>query len=181
MTLATDFPVLAVALGGGDDTGGSAYTSGIDSLIHCWDLKTGRKVLSLKGHGDTVTCLALNPEATHLLSNSMDQTLRTWDVRPYCEGSRRHCKTFVGHRHGPEKGLLKCAWSRGSSASSALQRMVACGSADRMVHIWDERSAEELYLLPGHRGCVNAVAFHPKENVVCSGGSDQQIFVGELS
>jgi Prp8 binding protein len=173
-TLETEFPVLAVALDGDKHV----YTSGIDSLIHCWDLQTNRKTFSLKGHKDTVTSLSLHPECTHLLSNSTDHTLRTWDVRPYCDG-KRHCKTFVGHRHGAEKGLLRCAWSL--APSSTNQRMVSCGSADHMVHIWDEWSAEEIYLLPGHKGCVNAVAFHPRENVVCSGASDKQIFVGELS
>ena len=59
--------------------------------------------------------------------------------------------------------------------------MVSAGSADKMVHVWDEFSGEELYLLPGHKGCVNAVTFHPVENVVVSAGSDKQIFVGELS
>ena len=60
--------------------------------------------------------------------------------------------------------------------------MVSAGSADHNVHIWDEFSTEELYLLPGHKGCVNAVTFHPVErNVIVSGSSDKHIFVGELS
>ncbi len=55
------------------------------------------------------------------------------------------------------------------------------GSADKVVHIWDELSAEELYYLPGHKGCINSVVFHPSENCVASGSSDKAIYVGELS
>lgn len=105
----------------------------------------------------------------------MDNTLRTWDIRPFVDsGKKRHDKTFVGGTHNAEKGLLNCAWSADGT-------MVTGGSADRVVHIWDEMSAEELYCLPGHAGCVNAVVFHPKENVIASASSDKSIFVGELS
>ena len=45
-------------------------------------------VYTLSGHTDTVTYLALSPDGTHLLSNSMDSTLRAWDVRPFVAGSR---------------------------------------------------------------------------------------------
>ena len=164
-----EFPVTAVAA-----EGEHVYSAGLDGLIYCWDIRKQQKVYAMKGHTDTITCLAVHPEGTHLLSNCMDHSLRTWDVRPFISGKNRHCKTFMGHKHNAEKGLLKCSWSRDGS-------MVTAGSADKMVHIWDEFSTEELYLLPGHKGCVNTVIFHPVENVIASGSSDKHIFVGELS
>jgi Prp8 binding protein len=134
-------------------------------------------LFALSHQSDTITCLSLNPKGTHLLSNSMDGTLKTWDIRPFVDdaaGKKRHDKTFTGGTHNAEKGLLNCAWSADGS-------MVTGGSADRIVHIWDELSAEELYCLPGHAGCVNSVIFHPKENVIASASSDKTIYVGELS
>jgi len=92
--LEDEYPVTAVAAAGGQD---QVYSGGIDNLITCWDLKMMRRQYSCKGHSDTITCLSLNPEGTHILSNSMDHTLKTWDIRPYVEGKNRHCKTFVGH------------------------------------------------------------------------------------
>jgi len=184
--LEDEYPLLAVAA-----TSSNVYTGGIDNLVHCWDLRgaigggpggTGKKVYSLKGHTDTITSLAIHPQQTHILSNSMDCTLRSWDIRPFVEsgksagGAKRHSKTFRGHTHNAERGLLKCCWSADDG------KMVSCGSADKQVHIWDEYSEQELYTLPGHRGCVNAVTFHPTQtNVVASGSSDKHIFVGELS
>ena len=41
-----------------------------------------------KGHTDTITGMKLSPDGTMLLSNSMDNTLRVWDTRPYVEGER---------------------------------------------------------------------------------------------
>lgn len=183
----SSLPVTAVAL-----SDAAVYTGGLDNLIVCWDWKMSQKKLyALKGHTDTITGLAVHPDQTHLLSNSMDQTLQSWDIRPFVASTtagndagsnnniqqqpKRHVQTFRGHKHAAEKGLLKCSWSADGS-------MVSCGSADRMVHIWDVYSGEELYLLPGHQGCVNAVAFHPKlKNVVASGSSDHNVLVGELS
>lgn len=177
---ATDYPVLAVTASG-EGGGGPAvlFTAGIDPHIYAWDLRrTETPIYRMSGHGDTVTCLAMHPDSTHLLSNSMDQTLKTWDLRPFIgkANKKRHCKTFTGHVHSPEKGqLLKCAWSKDGS-------MVSAGSSDHRVHIWDEISTQELYDLPGHSGCVNAVTFHPTEStVIASASSDKQIYVGELS
>lgn len=77
----------------------------------------------------------------------MDGTLRTWDIRPFVDNDdatggkkKRHDKTFVGGTHNAEKGLLNCAWSADGT-------LVTGGSADRVVHIWDELSAEEVRLL----------------------------------
>lgn len=36
-----------------------------------WDLRKVEVSMSLKGHTDTVTGLAVSPDGTHLLSNSM--------------------------------------------------------------------------------------------------------------
>ena len=33
------------------------------------------------GHTDTITGLSLSPDGSFLLSNSMDQTIRMWDIR----------------------------------------------------------------------------------------------------
>lgn len=168
-TLEHSFPVTAVAYA--DDTF-TVYTGGIDNGITAWDLRKGERVYTMKGHTDTITCLALHPKRTHLLSNSMDGSIKSWDIRPFVT-TKRHHKTFLGATHNAEKGLLSCSWSPDGT-------MVTGGSADRMVHIWDELTTEELYLLPGHMGCVNAVVFHPIENMIASGSSDNSIFVGEL-
>lgn len=176
-------PVTAVAASQGSS---QIFTAGLDNAIYCWDWRAisdgegqeGKKVYKLKGHSDTVTCLSVHPDGTHLLSNSMDQTLKSWDIAPFVTGKSRLVQTFTGHMHSADKGLLKCAWSGGSG------EMVAAGGSgrDHMVHIWDVLTGEELYLLPGHSGSVNAVAFHPKETtVIASGSSDKTIYVGELS
>jgi Prp8 binding protein len=169
-TLQHDFQVTAVAL---DFETNKAYTGGIDNMITQWDFRESKKVMGLKGHTDTITSLSIHPKGTHLLSNSMEGSIKTWDIRPFCAQQKRLEKTFVGAKHSAEKGLIRASWSPDGS-------MISCGSSDRMVRVFDTLYAEELYLLPGHKGCVNTVIFHPNENVIASGSSDKMIFVGEL-
>lgn len=57
------------------------YTAGIENVVKVWDLRKEEVAMTLKGHADTVTGLALSPDGTHLLTNAMDNTLR---VRPAC-------------------------------------------------------------------------------------------------
>lgn len=138
-----------------------------------WDLRTGEVSLTLAGHSDTVTGLRVSPDGTHLLSNSMDNTLRVWDLRPYAP-KNRCAKIFTGHVHTFEKNLLRCDWSSDGSR-------VAAGSGDRMVYVWDTSTRAVQYKLPGHTGSVNEVVFHPTEPIVASCGSDKQIYLGEIA
>ena len=168
-SLPHDFAVTSVAYGPDHQV----FTAGIDNWIHCWDVRQTQKIYSMKGHTDTITYLSVHPKGTHLLSNSMDQSLRSWDIRPFVQGSR-HKKTFTGATHNAEKALLKCSWSGNG-------HMVSAGSADGMVHIWDELTTEELYLLPGHSGTVHTTIFHPSlTQQIASASSDNTIYVGEL-
>lgn len=198
----TLYPILAVAITSYDISNPLVFTSGIDNTITAYDIRMERKIYNIKGHTDTITSLAIQPiDQRYLLSNSIDQTLKIWDIQPFVASTstitstsnnrttttkNRHVKTITGHKHNSERGLLKCCWSyhnnNNNKATSTSTSMVSAGSSDRLVHIWDEYTTEELYVLPGHKGCVNTVTFHPTDhNIIVSGGSDNVIFVGELS
>jgi len=110
----------------------------------------------------------------------MDQTLRCWDVRPFvaapAEGGvpARLTAVYRGHTHDLEQNLLRCAWS-----ADGLR--VSAGSADKTVNMWEAASGRALFRLPGHKGAVNDVAFHPTEPIIASASSDKTLFVGEMS
>lgn len=52
------------------------YTAGIENVVKVWDLRKEEVTMTLKGHNDTITGIALSPDGTHLLTNAMDNTLR---------------------------------------------------------------------------------------------------------
>ncbi|KAH7728244.1 Biotin/lipoate A/B protein ligase family protein [Aphelenchoides avenae] len=166
---ANQYQVTAVTF---TDTAEKVISGGIDNVLKIWDLRRGDEPLVLAGHTDTITGIALSPDGSHVLSNSMDCTGRIWDVRPYAP-EQRCVKVFTGHQHNFEKNLMKCAWSPDS-------HRISCGSSDRFVYVYEVGSRRIAYKLPGHQGSVNVVDFHPKEPILLSAGSDKRIYLGEL-
>lgn len=169
-TFTEKYQVLAVAW---SEAGDAVFTGGIENVVRGWDLRRGAVSLTLTGHADTVTGLAASPDGAHLLSNSMDGTLRVWDVRPYA--ARNRCtRALTGHVHNFERNLLRCAWSPDGAR-------VTAGSADRTVYVWEAATGKVQYALPGHGGSVNEAVFHPSEPIVASASSDKTVYMGELA
>jgi len=173
-TLEGSHPVTAVSFSDQADQLFACNTSG---SVQVWELRKNQVAYDLQGHLDVITGCSLSPDGNHLLTNSMDNTLRAWDVRPFVRGgdSRRCVKVFTGHVHGVDKNLLKCSWSPSGD-------FVATGSADNPTHayIFDFHGGKVKYALPGHRATVNAVSFHPTQQIVVSCSSDSTMFLGEL-
>lgn len=58
---------------------------------------------------------------------------------------------------------------------------VACGSADRSVVIWKTETGEVEYKLPGHKGGVNQVDWHPVDPVIVSCSTDKTLYLGDVT
>eukprot|EP01103_Thecamoeba_quadrilineata_P012883 TRINITY_DN3436_c0_g1_i1.p1 TRINITY_DN3436_c0_g1~~TRINITY_DN3436_c0_g1_i1.p1 ORF type:complete len:352 (+),score=65.86 TRINITY_DN3436_c0_g1_i1:56-1111(+) len=168
-TFNTRFPSTAVAF---NDTTDGFFSGGLDNEIKFWDLRKGEIAYTMADHLDTITGLSVSPDGGYLLSNSMDNTLRLWDIRPYAPPNR--CiKVFIGAEHNAERNLLRCSWSADGTKVSA-------GSSDRFVYVWSTSTTHMLYRLSGHKGSVNEVQFHPTEPIIGSCGSDKSLYLGEI-
>ncbi|KAJ2723884.1 hypothetical protein GGI07_002347 [Coemansia sp. Benny D115] len=156
-------------------SGNVIFAGSLDNCVTGWDIRTlTAPSIVLRGHSDTVMGICVSPKSgNYLISTSLDNTVRLWDLRPYCRIKNRCERVFAGAPHGFEKNLIRPAFDREES-------MVASGSADRTMTIWDMRSGEIKYKLPGHKGCVTQVDFHPLEPIVLSGSVDKTMFLGEL-
>jgi len=157
-----------------NDTSDQVICAGIDNCVKIYDRRAQKVQTEMRGHTDTITSMALSNCGSFVLTNSMDNTLRTWDIRPFVT-KERQIKMFVGHKHNFEMNLLKCAWSPDDSKITA-------GSADRFVYVWDVNSRSLQYKLPGHMGSVNEVQFYPaaEEPIVASMASDKVVYLGEI-
>jgi Prp8 binding protein len=158
--------------------GDYVYFGGLDNTIKALNLKKNAIDFALFGHLDTVTGLSISPDGKFLASNSMDNTVKIWDIRPYVPNEDARClHTLYGAQHNFEKNLLRAAWSHDGT-------LISAGSADRFVCVWDVTQGREGKLvqrLGGHHGSVNEVAFNPRHrNVIASGSSDKSIYLGEL-
>lgn len=151
----TEFPVTAVALA---EAGNELYSGGIDNDIKVWDMRRKAVVYSMLGHTDTISSLRISPDSQILLSNSMDSTVRTWDIRPFAP-TERHIRTFDGAPAGLEKNLIKASW--GSDG-----KKVAAGAGDGTVVVWNSETGKLMYKLPGHKGTVNCAELSPSSDPI---------------
>ena len=158
----------------------SMLSSADHAIFQVYDLRKGEQVSSLVGHVDTPSSLSLSPNGNYLLSPSFSSQTIVWDIRPFSPAANRIHRVLQGASAGFEHTLLKGAWSKDDGG-----KRVAVGGADRMVCIWDMDSAKILYKvgsylssafymlivrskLPGHKGTVTSVDFHPKEPISTS-------------
>eukprot|EP01086_Lenisia_limosa_P005460 TRINITY_DN2227_c0_g1_i2.p1 TRINITY_DN2227_c0_g1~~TRINITY_DN2227_c0_g1_i2.p1 ORF type:complete len:163 (-),score=34.48 TRINITY_DN2227_c0_g1_i2:61-549(-) len=156
------------------DDSQEVHVAGVSNVVLTFDLRRPEKIMrKLPGHTDTITHLAVSPDGSRLLSNSMDQSIKIWNINSHAD-SNRLTHTLMGHKHDFEKNLLRSAWSWDGN-------QIASGSADRNVLVWNARNSRLMFKLPGHKGSVNGVDFHPNQPIVASGSSDGRIYLGEIN
>eukprot|EP01006_Ploeotia_vitrea_P057851 TRINITY_DN68372_c0_g1_i1.p1 TRINITY_DN68372_c0_g1~~TRINITY_DN68372_c0_g1_i1.p1 ORF type:complete len:354 (-),score=23.90 TRINITY_DN68372_c0_g1_i1:53-1084(-) len=173
--LELEYPITSVQF---SDQADQLYLGTTTGVIDVYELRKNTQLYSLQGHTDIITGGAVSEDGNYLLSNSMDNTVRCWDVRPFVKGgdSQRSVKVFGPILHGSDKNLLKPCWSPDGSR-------IAAGSCEHppSVWIWDFATRKYLYKLAGHKGVINEVAFHPVQPIVLSCSSDKTLLLGELA
>ena len=124
-----------------------------------------RQVVSLTGHGKTVTCLKFSPGGGSLASGSRDKTVKVWDMTADPPAA---VKTL------PErKGDVTClAWSPNGS-------MLASGGYDCSVEVWDvadvSRGCVLLDVVSGHTDAVRDVSFSADSSLLGSASNDKAV------
>src|SRR5262249_35209731 len=115
-----------------------------DSLARLFDLGSGRELVTLKGHEDTVAAVQLTGRV--VATGSYDHTAALWDA-----SSGKLLHRLTGHR-GPVLAV----------AFSPDQATLATGSIDGTIKLWDVAGGREKATLTGHKSWVNALAYHPE-------------------
>jgi WD40 repeat protein len=59
-----------------------------------------------------------------------------------------------------------------SVAFSPDGRLLATGSADRTIRLWDSKTGAQVAVFEGHRDAVYAIAFRPDGKAVASASGD---------
>ncbi len=127
--------------------------------VRLWEAATGRELLRLTGHTDTVRGVAVSRDGRAALSGGDDRTPRLWDLT-----SGRESQRLLGHK-GRVTGV----------ALSADARLAVTGDRDSSLRLWDAKTGREVRSFAVPKGAVLAVALSPDGRAVLSAHFDTTV------
>jgi len=147
-------------------TGKHLASGSFDRLIFLWNVYGDCKNYAvLKGHNGAVLEVQYSPDGSTLFSASSDKTVQVWDME---RGVR--IKKCVGHT----------SYVNSCSPNRKGPQIVASGSDDRTVKLWDVRVKECQGTL-NHGYPVTAVAFGDQREQLFTAGIDNDIKVWDMN
>nr|WP_263012926.1 serine/threonine-protein kinase [Ancylothrix sp. D3o] len=149
--------------------GKTLVSGGADSTIKVWDLANDQLRATLRGHSEGVVALAFRnvmgsetrqPGSSLLVSAGGDNKLMLWDVLSSCD---------AGQVCSPLKILESQSRRVQTVAFSPDGNMLASGSGDGSINLWNLNSGKVEQTFFGHSDVVNSLAFSPDGKILASG------------
>lgn len=135
-----------------------------DETIGVWDVASGKKSTSLRGHKGSVYSVAFSPDGKVLASGSTDETIRFWDLA-------QPKKPPFSPLTGFSEAVASVAFSR--------NEWLAATSLDGSVKIWADVTQKDKFTELADFGCRRVkdkqawvAAFSPDGEILASGGDN---------
>jgi WD40 repeat protein/serine/threonine protein kinase len=144
-----------------------AYNTGFSrsaTTLRLVDLAQEQFLHEFAGHSDSLTCVAVRPDGQQLVTASVDQTARLWDVATKKqERTLSHGGAVTGVAYSPDGKSL------------------ATSCTDGLVRLWDVADGRLLQTFSGHDNEVTGIAFAPNGRYMVSAGVDHSLRVWEIA
>jgi WD40 repeat protein/DNA-binding SARP family transcriptional activator/energy-coupling factor transporter ATP-binding protein EcfA2 len=122
-------------------------TASSDKTAKVWDALTGKELLTLTGHTDSLLLndVTFSPDGMRIATASFDKTAKVWDGL-----TGNELLTLSGHTDQ--------LWGVAFSPDGTR---LATASLDKTAKVWDAYTGKELLTLAGNTGGIVGIAFSP--------------------
>ncbi|KAI1784739.1 chromatin associated protein [Ganoderma leucocontextum] len=136
---------------------------GEDKQVRIWDIRKQSVRVVLEGHQGTVYSVHYLCDGRHIVSGSEDKTVKIWDLSDTTGELCEYC----------ESRLVDAAIT--SVCVSPDERLIAAGSLDGVVRLWDRRTGRLFESFRGHDDSAYSVVFTPDGQGLVSASLDNTL------
>ena len=160
-------PVISAAW---SDDGQSIYSGHDDGTLRIRDAITGQVENIVAAHKSTVATISVSPDGKSLVTGGCDNKVCVWD--------RKH---LTGHEKDgePVKPKLVMDEHSGWVVSSSFSpdgNLLATGSADKTIRVWNFGKRESQKVLDRHTDIVRSLHFSPDGKWLGSGSHGGEVY-----
>ena len=151
--------------------GKSALTFALDEELVVWDVKNGYKRFAISGEEFSFDAAAYS-QNSHYIATTEDGNLNIWDAK---NGRKKAAIVDKSDENLREYGFFF------SLAYHPNGQLIATGSTNGKIYIWDVKTGELRRTLEGHTDQVISIAFNFDGSLLVSGSYDTTAIIWKLN
>jgi RNA polymerase sigma factor (sigma-70 family) len=144
---------------------GTKLALGSAGEVRLWEVATGKEVLQLKGHQDTVPTVAFSPDGKMVACGIGNATIRLWDAV-----TGKELYTLPAAKRVVRYGVPVAFAPKGNLLAAAID--------DKIVCLWDPATGKEVRRLPAAERLVYSTAFSPDGQFLAVGTGGPGLLAG---